>query len=114
MPDLETLYEILDGPMDNRLPPQWAIDRANVVPEYITLPVSDYTRKTVVAMIANLLVAERERAQSEIREWLQNNMTFYNTSESDRPVLADVSKRIWYHATDSVAYPFDSVIDESL
>ena len=48
-----------------------------------------------------------------VREWLRNNMTFYDT-ESDRPVLASVSSRIWYHATDSVAYPFDSVIDKSL
>ena len=98
--------------LTDKPPPQWALDKANVVPEYIRLAVSDYTRKQVVAMIANLLVAERELARSEISGWLRNNMTFYNTIESDRPVLASVSSRIWYHATDSVAYPFDELMKE--
>ena len=47
--------------MTDKLPPQWALDQANVVLEYIRLSVSDYTRKTVVAMIATMLVEERER-----------------------------------------------------
>lgn len=94
--------------------PQWALEKAEIVNEYLEFSISYHTNRAVVIMIAKLLVEERERARSEIREWLRSNMTFYNTSETDRPVLADVSKRIWLHATDSTAYPFDKVIDESL
>lgn len=58
------------------------------------------------------LAAERERAE-RMKDWLRNNMTFYETGESTRPVLQDVAKRIWYHATDNQdACPFDSVIDQ--
>jgi hypothetical protein len=42
---------------------------------------------------------------------LRDNMTFYNTNESSGPVLASVSARIWYHATDNLEYPIDAVID---
>lgn len=43
--------------------------------------------------------------------WLRNNMTFYNTAETSAPVLASVSRRIWYHATDDMeSYPFDAVL----
>ena len=96
--------------MTDQLPPQWAIDRADIVLRHLESSLSAYTRKTATSVIARLLVEERERAQSEIFEWLRNNMTFYNTNEADRPVLEDVSSRIWYHATDSTAYPFDKVI----
>ena len=99
--------------MDNRLLPQWAIDKVSSLPDVMKLQ-TIYVHAKLINPIADLLVQERERAQTEIFEWLRNNMTFYNTSEADRPALADVSKRIWYHATDSAAYPFDKVIDERL
>ena len=55
---------------------------------------------------------ENKRLREQI-EWLDNNTTFYNTDESDGPVLASVSKRIWYHATDdTVAYPFSALLKE--
>ena len=31
MTDLATLYRMLDGPMDNKQPPQWAIDEAQSI-----------------------------------------------------------------------------------
>ena len=52
--DLATLYEILDGPMDNRLPPQWAIDKAVAV-----FGKDEFTDTLYAA--AQLIVAERER-----------------------------------------------------
>jgi hypothetical protein len=45
--------------------------------------------------------------------WLKENITHYDTAESERPVLASVSKRIWYHATDDVAWSLDAVIDNA-
>lgn len=42
---------------------------------------------------------------------LKAAMTFYDTAESSGPVLASVSKRIWYHATDCLEYPLDAVAD---
>lgn len=63
---------------------------------------------------------EAELAQS--RQWLDGNTTFYDVDHSvcieeseNVPVLASVSKRIWYHATDDVeSYPFSKVIDCAL
>ena len=65
-----------------------------------------------------------DRAEAEVaalREWLDNNTTFYDvvsdgpescTSGPNIPVLASVSKRIWYHATDDqTSYPFSTVAD---
>ncbi len=46
--------------------------------------------------------------------WLMKNMTFYDTAESYAPVLASVSARIWYHATDDTAYPLTAVIDVAM
>ena len=90
--------------MTDKPPPQWAIDKA------IEAFGEDECTGTLYAA-ARLIVDERDLARSEIFEWLRNNMTFYNTGESDRPVLASVSSRIWYHATDSTAHPFDKVIE---
>ena len=59
--------------------------------------------------------AERAEARAgEARLWLDNNTTFYDVSPDgpNVPVLASVSKRIWYHATDNQeSYPFSAVID---
>jgi hypothetical protein len=49
--------------------------------------------------------------------WLNDNSTFYDTEgmSSAVPVLASVSKRIWYHATDDVdSYPFSDVMEAAL
>ena len=47
--------------MTDNPPPQWAIDKAEVMTEYLSLNVSDFTKKSVATMIAKLLVEERER-----------------------------------------------------
>jgi len=52
-----------------------------------------------------------EKELVALRNWLDNNTTFYNTDDSDGPVLAGVSARIWYHATDDqLSYPFSTVV----
>lgn len=59
---------------------------------------------------------EAERENAALRKWLDNNTTFYNVSEAfEAPVLAAVSGRIWYHATDDMeSYPFSDVIRTAL
>lgn len=55
------------------------------------------------------LAAAKDDA-AQLRRWLDSNTTFYNTDESSAPVLASVSKRIWYHATDDTdSFPFSAV-----
>ena len=73
-----------------------------------------------------LAAKERELAQARgealaILRWLDNNTTFYNVDADwpidapNVPVLAQVSERIWYHATDdSQSYPFSEVIKRAL
>src|SRR4029077_11012133 len=58
------------------------------------------------------------------RKWLDSNTTFYDvqpdgpescTAGPNIPVLAAVSKRIWYHATDDQSsYPFSAVLDAAM
>lgn len=57
-------------------------------------------------------IAPLDRLPSkDIKDWLDNNTTFYDTAEQAAPVLASVSKRIWYHATDDqTAYPFSALL----
>lgn len=53
-------------------------------------------------------------------EWIDRDMTYFDVDRSQPtngpnvPVLAAVSKRIWYHATDSDAYPFSAVAKTTL
>jgi len=68
---------------------------------------------------AALQQAQRER--DALRHWVDNNMTFYNVDADwpveghNIPVLAQVSSRIWYHATDDEqSYPFSAVIDAAI
>jgi len=70
-------------------------------------------------------LAESERARDadwadaeRLRHFVDNNMTFYDVDADydveghNIPTLAQVSKRIWYHATDDItSYPFSAVID---
>ena len=72
--------------------------------------VAENTRlqKKVTDLEERLFIEKIELAN--LRAWLDDNTTFYNTDESSAPVLASVSKRIWYHATDDkVSYPFSHV-----
>lgn len=51
--------------------------------------------------------------------WLDNNMTHFDTVQPAEgpnvPVLAKVSKRIWYHATDDQeSWPFSNVLERAL
>ena len=52
-----------------------------------------------------------------MREWLDNNTTHYETEgrRSAIPVLATVSRKIWYHATDDCeSYPFTDMMDKAI
>jgi hypothetical protein len=70
------------------------------------------------------LERELAAAQAEIaalRNFVDKNMTFYDVDADflvdapNIPVLAQVSNRIWYHATDDTkSYPFSAVIDAAM
>jgi predicted nuclease with TOPRIM domain len=65
------------------------------------------------ATINNRIAGRIEELEAKL-EWLDNNTTFYDTDKSDAPLLASVSRRIWYHATnDTESYPFSRVIKEA-
>jgi hypothetical protein len=67
---------------------------------------------------------ERNAAQAKIAallNFVDKNMTFYDVDADSLvdapniPVLAHVSNRIWYHATDDTkSYPFSAVIDAAI
>lgn len=73
------------------------------------------TRKTLLKVITEL---------EERLKWLDDNTTFFNVDHLaingtdtpvNVPVLASVSKRIWYHATDDTgSYPFSAVLKAAL
>jgi len=53
-----------------------------------------------------------------LKKWLDSNTTFYDVDADfdvegrNVPALAQVSARIWYHATDDIdSYPFSAAID---
>lgn len=70
------------------------------------------------------LHAAAEAAQAEIaalRNFVDKNMVFYDVDADSLvdapniPVLAQVSNRIWYHATDDTkSCPFSAVIDAAM
>ena len=47
--------------MTEKLPPQWALDKADIVRRYLEFSVSYRTNSIVSVMVATLLVEERER-----------------------------------------------------
>jgi uncharacterized coiled-coil protein SlyX len=56
-----------------------------------------------------------EKKLKRVLEWLDNNTTHYETATQDKPVLAEVSKKIWYHATDDCeSYPFSEMMQASM
>jgi hypothetical protein len=60
-------------------------------------------------------LAEAEATIKEMVEWLDNNTTHYETAEQDEPVLASVTKKIWYHATnDCKSYPFSEMMKKAI
>lgn len=68
---------------------------------------------------AATVIREQRAAIKRIREWLDSNTTFYDVDPTWQAphvaTLAQVSKRIWYHATDDQAsYPFSEVMDATL
>jgi hypothetical protein len=72
-----------------------------------------------LAMKARATAAEAKAAA--LREWLDNNTTFYDVDADfdvegrNIPALAQVSARIWYHATnDQTSYPFSAAIDAAM
>jgi len=83
--------------------------------------------KWVKAEDYDKLHATAEAAQAEIaalRNFVDKNMTFYDVDANflnfliaapNIPVLAQVSNRIWYHATDDTkSCPFSAVIDAAM
>ena len=57
----------------------------------------------------------------DVRNWLDNNTTFFDVDHTEKtkgsniPVLAYVSNRVWYHATDDTeSYPFSAVAFEAM
>ena len=60
---------------------------------------------------ADALVQLREE-RDQMRAWLNNNMTHYNTAEAGaRPILAEFGKRVWYHVTDDTeSFPFSAAL----
>lgn len=75
-------------------------------------------KKCGAAESALTAALEREKA---LRHWLDNNTTFYDVDAAwpigghNIPVLAQVSQRIWYHATDNITdWPFRAVIAAAL
>lgn len=76
-------------------------------------PIPAYLPDAIKDLQSALEAARKDGDQ--LRHFINNNMTFYDTNESHVPVLASVSKRIWYHATDDVtSYPFDAVIHAAI
>src|SRR5437879_5429399 len=79
-----------------------------------------------IVLLQRCETAERELTQAqarcaEVEKWLDGNTTFFDVQRDlpvegpNIPVLAAVSRRIWYHATDDTAsYPFSAVIDAAL
>ena len=70
---------------------------------------------------ANARADAAERDAASLRHWLDNNTAFYNVDADwpvegpNIPVLAQVSERIWYHATDDIkSYPFSAAIDRAI
>ena len=61
--------------------------------------------------------SEERKTNKEIAEklvyWLDNNFTFCNPGEV--PVLGEVSRRIWYHATDDIeSFPFSEIMGKAI
>ena len=72
-----------------------------------------WTHQLLVDSLAYIEALEQERAA--LHAWLNNNSTFYDTAASDAPVLAEVSERIWYHATDDQeSWPFSKVVERAM
>lgn len=63
-------------------------------------------RASIIAHLRHLQKVEAElekcRRDAERYRWLEKNISYYNTSDASRPALQDVSKRIWYHASDNI------------
>lgn len=63
--------------------------------------------------------ADLKRKYEALMEWLDNNTTFFDVDHSEKiegpniPILAGVSQRIWYHATDDTeSWPFSALIEQ--
>ena len=54
--------------MTEKLPPQWALDKAEILFEYLEFSVSYRTNRVVLAMVAQILADERERCEKIIAE----------------------------------------------
>ena len=79
-----------------------------------TARVHDAQVEYIRADLAVLPADKRDAEDAARYRYLKANMTFYNTDESEKPVLAEVSRRIWYHATDDLSYPLDAAIDAAM
>ena len=58
---------------------------------------------------------EADARDAERYRWLKTRMTYCNTHPDARPVLYDISARLWYHATDDLhSETLDAVINAAL
>ena len=82
----------------------------------------DALQSTVNAACVSAIRQERQIAEYDsLITWLNSNTTFYDvdvrasTQHPNIPVLASVSNRIWYHATDNqLDFPFSQVIRSAI
>jgi hypothetical protein len=82
-----------------------------------------YVKRPMVNALCDLALSalDREAVRDEaLMKWLDNNTTYFDVKPPavdapNVPVLAAVSKRIWYHATDDqLSYPFSDVVRTAL
>ena len=82
--------------------------------------VQDLQRMLLANVDTILQALSLESVREEVLAWLDSNTTYFDVqppavNAPNVPVLAAVSKRIWYHATDDqLSYPFSDVIRAAL
>jgi hypothetical protein len=86
------------------------------IENYMALPSTSW--KAAIPRDKFIALCQMAIKAQTLQDWLDNNTTFYDVDADwpveghNIPVLAQVSQRIWYHATDNTKdYPFSAVID---
>ena len=68
--------------MTDQLPPQWAVDKADIALRQLECSLSHYARKTATAKLARLLAEERERCANLCDEE-SHRLGKFNTRDGD-------------------------------
>ena len=104
-------------------PVAWLITAAGTKRKEVQLckPYRLLTSERVRPLYASPKVAPDVLKDAEHMQWLDKNTTFMDIKKENPvalpnlPVLAAVSSRIWYHATDDItSYPLSAVIDAAM